>query len=71
MNLDIIDFTWDFLVTLAHLKAINPISFCDNATLTAASLTQSEALFTKEKEIISKEMDRIKGAKILFLEDII
>jgi len=71
MNLDIIDSTWDFLIVQAHLKAINTISFCDNATLAAASLTQSEALFTKEKEIISKEKDQIKGAKLIFLEDII
>lgn len=66
---DIITLSWDFIVTLAHLKAINPISFCDNATIAAANLTRSKALFTREKEFVGKS--KITGSEIVFLEDII
>ncbi len=70
LNLDVITFSWDFLTTLSHLKAINPISFCDNATLTAAKLSHSPALFTKEREIVFKLKDKLKGEEILFIEDL-
>ena len=70
LSLDVIDLTWDFIVNLAHLKAVNPISFCDNATLTAAKLTSSDEIFKKEKEIIDRKKSKIQGAKIIFLEDL-
>ena len=66
MPMDVLPLTWEFLTTLAHFKALNPISFCDNATLTAAKLTNSTALFTKEKELVAKKP--IIGAEITFLE---
>lgn len=55
--------------TLAHLKAANAISFCDNATLSAANLRRCKALFTREKEIVAKAM-RLTGAEIMFLEEL-
>jgi|Deesub1362A_J573_1020465.scaffolds.fasta_scaffold00172_19 predicted nucleic acid-binding protein len=67
MPLDVIPVTWDFITALAHLKAVNAISFCDNATIAAAKLTKSKALFTREKEIVSKA--NITGAEIVFLEE--
>ncbi|MHA1649154.1 MAG: type II toxin-antitoxin system VapC family toxin [Candidatus Helarchaeota archaeon] len=69
LTIDIIDLTWDFMTSLAHLKAVNPISFCDNATLTAAHLTRSQALFSREKEIVNRRFKRIKGPEIIFIED--
>jgi len=69
LALDVIDVSWEFIIALAHLKAVNAISFCDNATLTTAKLTNGEALFSKEKEIVLKDKDKLQGAGILFLED--
>jgi len=68
MPLDVINLSWDFITTLAHFKAVNAISFCDNATITAASLTKSKALFTREKEIVTKA--KVVGAEIVFLEEL-
>jgi len=70
LNLEILDVTWDFITTLAHLKAINPISFCDNATLAAAQLTNAIALFTKEKAIVTRNKSKLTGPEIVFLEDL-
>ncbi|MBN2151566.1 MAG: PIN domain-containing protein [Candidatus Lokiarchaeota archaeon] len=70
LRLDVLDLTWEFTITLSHLKAINPVSFCDNATITAARLTNSSAVFTKEKEILAREKGRLQGASILFLEEL-
>jgi len=67
MPVDVLPLTWDFITTLAHLKAVNPVPFCDNATITAAKLTRSKALFTQEKEIKGR---RIVGAEVVFLEEI-
>ncbi len=68
LSLDIIPLSWDFITNIAHLKAKNAISFCDNATITAARLTKSKAVFTKEKEIVQKST--IEGAEIVFLDEI-
>ncbi len=54
---------------LAHLKAVNAISFCDNATLAAANLRSCKALFTREKEIVAKTM-RLTGPEVMFLEEL-
>ena len=69
LALDVIDVTWEFILALAHLKAVNVISFCDNATLTAAKLTNGEAIFSKEKEIVLKAKDKLHGAGIIFLDE--
>lgn len=69
MPLDVISLSWDFITALAHFKAVNAISFCDNATITAASLTRSKALFTKEKEIVTKA--KVVGAEVMFLDDLV
>ena len=70
LGADVLDVSWDFLTALAHLKAINPISFCDNATIASASLTNSSALFIREKEIIARNREQIQGAEVLFLDEI-
>ncbi|MCD6513914.1 MAG: PIN domain-containing protein [Candidatus Odinarchaeota archaeon] len=67
--IDIINVTWDFITTLAHFKAKNPISFCDNATLTAAYIRRCKAVFTKEKEIITRKRNII-GAEIAFIDEL-
>lgn len=69
MPVDIVEVTWDFIVSHSHLKASNPISFCDNATIASAELTSSIPLFTKEKEVVIKAK-KLKGPKIQFLEDV-
>jgi predicted nucleic acid-binding protein len=69
-GLDVLEFSWEFMITLAHLKAVNPISFCDNATLAAAKLTHSSALFSKEKEIVARDKGKLQGAGIVFVEDL-
>jgi len=71
LRLDVLDLTWELTIILSHLKAINPVSFCDNATITAAKLTNSNALFTKEKEILAREKGKLQGASILFLEELV
>jgi predicted nucleic acid-binding protein len=70
-GLDVLDLTWDFMITLAHLKALNSIAFCDNATLAAGNLTKAQAIFSKEREIMQKSRNQIKGAKIVFLDEIV
>jgi hypothetical protein len=55
--------------TLAHLKAVNAISFCGNATLAAANLQSCKALFTREKEIVVKAM-RLSVPEIMFHEEL-
>ncbi|HMF34932.1 MAG TPA: PIN domain-containing protein [Candidatus Lokiarchaeia archaeon] len=70
LSADVLDVSWDFLTTLAHLKAVNPISFCDNATIASAALTDSAALFIREKEIVARSRERIQGAEVLFLDEI-
>jgi len=70
LPLDIIPFEREFILKLAHFKAQNAISFCDNATITSANLTASSAVFTKEEEVVNK-LDDLIGADILFLEDIV
>jgi len=67
--IDIVTVTWDFITTLAHFKAKNPISFCDNATLAAAYIRRCKAAFTKEKEIITKKKN-IVGAEIVFIDEL-
>jgi len=69
MPIDVLPLSWEFMRTLAHLKAVNAISFCDNATLAAANLRSCKALFTREKEIVAKAM-RLTGAEIMFLEEL-
>lgn len=69
MPLDMLPLSWEFMRTLAHLKAVNAISFCDNATLAAANLRKCKAIFTREKEIVAKAK-RLTGAEIVFLEDL-
>lgn len=69
MPIDVLPLSWEFMKTLAHLKAVNAISFCDNATLAVANLRSCKALFTREKEIIAKAT-RLIGAEILFLEEL-
>ncbi|NMX20888.1 hypothetical protein C5S30_00280 [ANME-1 cluster archaeon GoMg4] len=69
MPIDVLPLSWEFMKTLAHLKAVSAISFCDNATLAAANLRSCKALFTREKEIIAKAT-RLIGAEILFLEEL-
>jgi predicted nucleic acid-binding protein len=54
LTLDVLDISWEFIIDLAHAKAINSFSFCDNVTITAAKQSNSQALFSKEKEIINK-----------------
>ena len=68
LPIEIIPFEKKFAIKLAHFKAQNAISFCDNATITAANMTESSAVFTKEKEVVDK-IDDLIGAEILFLED--
>jgi predicted nucleic-acid-binding protein len=70
LGLDVIEYSWDFIIKHSHFKAINPISFCDNAVITAANLTSSKAIFSKEKEIVALGVDKIQGAEVLFLEDL-
>ncbi|MEX2681630.1 MAG: PIN domain-containing protein [Candidatus Sigynarchaeota archaeon] len=69
LGFDVLEFTWEFMVNLSHLKAVNPISFCDNATLVAAKLTNSRALFSKEKEIVEKQRSKLQGAGITFIDE--
>jgi predicted nucleic acid-binding protein len=69
MPIDVLPLSWEFMSTLAHLKAVNAISFCDNATLAAATLQSCKALFTREKEIVAKAM-RLSGPEIMFLEEL-
>ncbi len=69
LGFDVLEFTWEFMVNLAHLKAVNPVSFCDNATITAAKVTNSRALFSKEKEIVVREKGKLQGAGITFLDE--
>jgi len=69
MPIDVLPLSWEFMRTLAHLKAVNAISFCDNATLAAANLQSCKALFTREKEIVAKAM-RLTGPDIMFLEEL-
>lgn len=69
MPIDVLPLSWEFMRTLAHLKAVNAISFCDNATLAAANLRSCKALFTREKEIVAKAM-RLSGPEIMFLEEL-
>jgi predicted nucleic acid-binding protein len=69
LGLDVLEFTWDFMINLSHLKAVNPVSFCDNATLTSAKTTNSRAIFTKEKELVERERGKIQGACITFLDE--
>ena len=57
------------MINLSHLKAVNPVSFCDNATLTSAKTTNSRAIFTKEKELVERERGKIQGACITFLDE--
>jgi predicted nucleic acid-binding protein len=70
LGLDVIEYSWDFIIKHSHFKAINHISFCDNAVITAANLTASQAVFSKEKEIIALGVDKIQGAEVLFLDDL-
>lgn len=70
LGADVLDVSWDFLTALAHLKAVNSISFCDNATIASASLTLSSALFAREKELVARNREQIQGAEILFLDEI-
>ncbi|NOR78297.1 MAG: PIN domain-containing protein [Methanophagales archaeon] len=69
MPIDVLPLSWEFMRKLAHLKAVNAISFCDNATLAAANLQSCKALFTREKEIVAKAM-RLTGPEIMFLEEL-
>jgi predicted nucleic acid-binding protein len=69
LGFDVLEFTWEFMVNLSHLKAVNPISFCDNATITAAKVTNSRALFSKEKEIVVREKSKLQGAGITFIDE--
>ena len=68
MPIDMHPVSWAFMSTLAHLKAVNTISFCDNATFAAATLQSCKALFTREKETVAKAM-RLSGPEIMFLEE--
>jgi len=38
------------MTTLAHLKAVNAIFFCDNATLAAATHQSCKVLFTRKRK---------------------
>jgi predicted nucleic acid-binding protein len=69
MPIDVLPSSWEFMRRLAHLKAVNAISFCDNATLATAKLRSCKALFTREKEIVAKAM-RLTGPEIMFLEEL-
>jgi predicted nucleic acid-binding protein len=40
MPIDVLPLSWEFMRKLAHLKAVNAISFCDNATLAAMFLEE-------------------------------
>ncbi len=71
LNLEIIELTWDFMKERAHLKAINAISFCDNATLAAANVTGSVPVFLREKELITKKKESLVGPPIRFLDELI
>ncbi len=71
LNLEILDVTWDLVTTLAHLKANNPISFCDNTTLAAAQLTHATAILTREKELIARNKAKIIEPEVQFLEDLV
>lgn len=70
LPLEILYLEWDFVKALAHYKANNSISLCDNATIVCASIKDGKAIFTREKEIIDKLHDLI-GAEIVFLEDML
>ncbi len=70
LNLEILDVSWDFVTTLAHLKANNPFSFCDNATLAAAQFTHATAIFTREKELLARKKAKIVGPEVQLLEDL-
>ena len=69
MSIDMLPLSWEFMSTLAHLKAVKAISFCDNASLAAANHQSCKALFTREKEIVAKAM-RLSCPEIMFLEEL-
>jgi predicted nucleic acid-binding protein len=69
LGLDVLEFTWEFMITLAHFKAMNPVSFCDNATLAAAKMTNSRAIFTREKELVERERGKVQGSRVTFLDE--
>jgi hypothetical protein len=54
--------------TLAHLESVKAISFCDSASLAAATHQSCKALFTREKEIAAKAM-WLSCPEFMFLEE--